>query len=283
MEYYIVIPAHNEEATLDITLQSVLNQTLPPKRIVVVDDNSNDGTATIIRSFAKNHSSIVGISNISGAEHLPGGKVVSAFNKGLELLDGHYDFLVKLDADLILPQEYFASIAAHFSNTKQCGIAGGFAYERSDQDTWKLNHPMARDHVRGGFKAYRKACFEAIGGLRTAIGWDTVDELLARYHGFEVHTLPELRVLHLRPTGHSYVPGSMALQGEAFYRMRYGILISLIATLKMAWKHKDIRVFMANHKGYWGAYRNLTPRIVSSEEGRFIRAYRWKKILSSLI
>jgi len=283
MEYYIVIPAHNEEATLAITLQSILNQTLPAKKVVVVDDNSADSTKAVIRSFSDAHPTIIGTSNISGKEHIPGAKVVRAFNKGLELLDEQYDFLVKLDADLVLPKDYFMKIADLFSSNAKCGIAGGFAYERTDQDTWMINHPMNKDHVRGGFKAYRKACFEAIDGLRATIGWDTVDELLALYHGYEVHTAEGLKVLHLRPTGRSYRPGSMILQGEAFYRMRYGILISLIATLKMAWKQKDIRVIWANHKGYWRALRNKVPRIVSPEEGSFIRRYRWKKILGSLI
>jgi len=282
MKYYVVIPAHNEEVTLGITLQSVLNQTLSAKKVVVVDDNSTDGTATVIRSFSDSHPSIVGITNTSSSEHIPGGKVVRAFNQGFETLDGDYDFLVKLDADLVLPPDYFEKIAALFSRHERCGIAGGFAYERSGKDIWELNHPMHKDHVRGGFKAYRKACFVAIGGLKAAIGWDTVDELLARYHGFEVHTSAELKVLHLRPTGTSYNPGSAALQGEAFYRMRYGVLISLIATLKMAWKQRHLRVLWANHKGYWEAVRNKRTRIVSPEEGRFIRKYRWARILKSL-
>lgn len=283
MEYYVVIPAHNEEATLGITLQSLLNQSLAAKKIVVVDDNSTDGTASVIKSFAESNPGIIGINNSSSQEHAPGGKVVRAFNAGLEQLDGNYDFLVKLDADLVLPPDYFETIAAAFDRNERCGIAGGFAYERSEQDKWELNHPMNKDHVRGGFKAYRKSCFDAIGGLRTAIGWDTADELLARFYGYETQTIDTLQVLHLRPTGRSYVPGSMALQGEAFYRMRYGILISLIATIKMAWKQKDIRVLWANHKGYWAALRSNAPRIVNQEEGRFIRKYRWKKIFRSLV
>lgn len=283
MEYYVVIPAHNEEATLGITLQSVLNQSLPAKRIIVVNDNSTDATEAVVRSFADVHSMISCVSTSTASEHIPGGKVVRAFNQGLEALDEDYDFLVKLDADLVLPPEYFDKIAAVFNQHERCGIAGGFVYERSGQDVWQLNHPMHMDHVRGGFKAYTKACFKAINGLRTSIGWDTVDELLARYHGFEIHTDQSLKVLHLRPIGQSYVPGSMTLQGEAFYRMRYGIIISIIASLKMAWKQKNIGVIWANHKGYWRALRLKLPQIVNEEEGRFIRRYRWNKIFSSLI
>ena len=52
MKYYIVIPAHNEEAFIALTLQSLIEQTLLPSKIVVVDDNSTDKTSKIVNEFA---------------------------------------------------------------------------------------------------------------------------------------------------------------------------------------------------------------------------------------
>jgi glycosyltransferase involved in cell wall biosynthesis len=43
MNYYIVIPAHNEEAFISLTLQSLISQT--HSKVVVVNDNSTDKTA----------------------------------------------------------------------------------------------------------------------------------------------------------------------------------------------------------------------------------------------
>jgi glycosyltransferase involved in cell wall biosynthesis len=48
----VVIPAYNGQQYIEETLQSVLNQTLQPREIVVVDDASTDGTASIVRRFA---------------------------------------------------------------------------------------------------------------------------------------------------------------------------------------------------------------------------------------
>jgi len=45
-----------------------------------------------------------------------------------------------------------------------------------------------KDHLRGALKSYRKECFDAIGGLKSSMGWDTVDELLAQYHGWKICT-----------------------------------------------------------------------------------------------
>ena len=90
---------------------------------------------------------------------MPGSKVINAFNKGLPLIDDHYDFIVKLDADLILPECYFKTIAEEFKGSPELGIVGGFVYERNKTEEWLLNHPMNKKHVRGAFKAYSKVLF----------------------------------------------------------------------------------------------------------------------------
>ncbi len=54
------------------------------------------------------------------------------------------------------------------------------------------------------------------------MGWDTIDELLAQFHGFEIFTDDTLHVKHLRPTGNAYDPKARLLQGKAMYTMRKG-------------------------------------------------------------
>ncbi|NER15126.1 glycosyltransferase [Leptobacterium flavescens] len=282
MNYYIVIPAHNEEKFISLTLDSLLQQTLLPKKVVIVNDNSTDSTEAIIDSYASKNDWIQKINKVSSGEHLPGSKVVNAFLTGYAALDEHYDFIVKLDADLILPPNYFEGVAAIFKEHPKTGIAGGFAYEETTNGNWELNHPMNKDHVRGAFKAYSKACYTAIGGLKSSMGWDTVDELLARCHGFDIYTDPDLKVKHLRPTGKSYNKKARYAQGEAMYKMRYGRTITFIAALKMALKQKKPAAFFHCLRGYAiSAKRKDTP-IVTPEEGAFIRQYRMQGIFGKL-
>ena len=194
MEYYIVVCAHNEEAFLSDALNSILRQTLSPKKVVVVNDNSTDGTEKIIDQFLQLSPIFEKLNTTSTSDHLPGSKVINAFNKGLAKLDNHFDFIVKLDADVILPDNYFEKVTYIFKGHPDVGIAGGFIYEQDQKGKWQLNHPMDKNHVRGAIKAYSKQCFTAIDGLRTAMGWDTVDELLARYNGYEIFTDTGLKV-----------------------------------------------------------------------------------------
>lgn len=282
MNYYIVIPAHNEETYLADTLNSVLRQGLLPKKVIVVNDNSTDGTEAIIDSFSNLSDSIKKLNATSSDQHMPGSKVINAFHKGLELLDREYDFIVKLDADVILPDNYFERIAYIFKGNPKVGIAGGFIYELS-ADKWELNHPMNKNHVRGAIKAYSKNCFKAIDGLKNAMGWDTLDELLAQYYDFEIYTDDSLHVKHLRPTGEAYDPKAKLLQGKAMYAMRYGFWISCIASLKMAWKQKNRKAFFANMYGYFTAQKEGEQFLVTSQEGRFIRKLRWQGIKQKLL
>jgi len=283
MKYYVIIPAHNEEAFLADTLNSVLRQTLQPQKVVVVNDNSIDGTEKIIDEFLSLSPIFQKVNNVSSAAHMPGSKVVEAFNKGLEHLDNDYDFLVKLDADVILPDNYFEKIGYAFKGNPEIGMAGGFIYEQDSVGDWKLNHPMNKNHVRGAFKAYSKSCLKAIGGLKPAMGWDTVDELLAQYHGFEIFTDDDLKVKHLRPTGDAYNERAKLLQGKAMYSMRYGFWITLIASLKMAWKQRKRKAFIQNMYGYFRAKKDKEPYLVTADEGVFIRKLRWENIKRKLL
>ena len=282
MEYYVIIPAHNEAEFLAKTLDSVVSQSLAPKKVVVVNDHSTDDTEEIIDLFAAKYPYVLKENRSSSNLHMPGSKVIQAFNHGLNVLDDAYDFLVKLDADIILPPEYFKQIASIFKGHPKVGIAGGFAYEQNAKGDWLLNHPMNKNHVRGAFKAYSKSCFWTMGGLKAAMGWDTVDELLAAYHGFETFTDESLQVKHLRPLGTAYNKRAKVLQGEAMYTLRYGLIISLIASLKMALKLKKLRVIGDNLRGFWGAKNSRKPYIVTEEEGKFIRQYRWQGIRKKL-
>ena len=281
MNYYIVIPAHNEEAFIALTLQSLLSQTILPKKVVVVNDNSTDKTDEIVKAFAKKNPFITLVNKTSEAIHLPGSKVIQAFHKGFETLDEDYDVIVKLDADLILPNNYFETILNIFEKDPTVGMAGGFAYiEKNGQ--WILENLTDKDHIRGAFKAYRKECFEQIGNLKPAMGWDTVDELLSKFYGWKVITDASLIVKHLKPTGANYNKTARYKQGEAFYTLGYGFLITTIASAKLAMMKKKPLLFLDYIKGFVKAKSVKTPLLVNPEQAKFIRKYRLQKMKEKL-
>lgn len=278
MNFYIVIPAHNEGKFLATTLHSLVAQSLLPKKVVVVNDHSNDNTQNIIDNFVENYPFINSLTIFSEADHQPGSKVINAFYKGLEQLDDEYDILCKFDADLLFPPHYLERISKIFEDHPTCGMAGGFC-TIEQQGEWVLERLTNTDHLRGALKTYRKECFQQIGGLKRSMGWDTVDELLAQYHGWEIQTDESLQVKHLKPTGATYSKASKYKQGEAFKKMRYGFLLTLIASTKLALKKRSLPFFFNTIKGFLKAKNEY---IVSEEEGKFIRNLRWRNIKKKL-
>lgn len=277
MKICCVIPTYNEEAFIGKTLASIASQTYLPKQVVVVNDNSTDDTQQIIDEYVVKHPWISSIYNSSENKHLPGSKVIRAFEKGFETLNNPFDVIIKLDADLILPNNYFERIVDVFKSDAKIGMAGGFAYIEKNGE-WILENLTDKDHIRGAFKAYRKECFEQIGGLKPAMGWDTVDELLCKYYHWKVVTLPDLKVKHLKPTGATYDQSARYKQGEAFYTLGYGFLITTIAGLKLALRKGKPLLFIDYLKGYFKAKQAKTPLLVTKGQAEFIRKYRWKKI-----
>lgn len=281
MNIYCVIPTYNEETFISKTLASIVAQTYLPKKIVIVNDNSTDGTQTIIDSYVAKYDWIASVYNSSENKHLPGSKVIRAFQKGFENLDRAFDIIIKLDADLILPTNYFEKIVETFQSNDRIGMVGGFAYIEKNGE-WILENLTDKDHIRGAFKAYRKECFDEIGGLQPAMGWDTVDELLCRYYNWQIVTLPELKVKHLKPTGATYDQSARYKQGEAFYTLGYGITITTIAALKLAARKGKPLLFIDYIKGFYKAQKENKPLLVNQEQAKFIRNYRWKKIKAKL-
>jgi cellulose synthase/poly-beta-1,6-N-acetylglucosamine synthase-like glycosyltransferase len=281
LNFYIVIPAHNEADYISLTLESIVSQTVLPKKVIVVNDNSTDNTSDKINSYTEKYSFIKQVISASNNKHLPGSKVINAFYKGYDLLDNEYDFIVKLDADIILPANYFETLISHFNSDKNIGMVGGFAYiEKKNQ--WVLENLTNKDHIRGAFKAYRKQCFLDIGKLKISMGWDTVDELLAQYHGWKIKTDDTLIVKHLKPTGTTYNKTARYKQGEAFYKLGYGTVLTYIASFKLAILKKQPLLIVDYLKGYYKASKQNIQKLVTNDEANFIRSLRWKGIWKKL-
>jgi glycosyltransferase involved in cell wall biosynthesis len=279
LNFYIIIPAHNEQDSIGQTLESLANQSLLPKKVVVVNDNSTDNTKTIIEDFSKKYTWLTLVNNVSSNEHLPGSKIINAFYKGYETLDDSFDVICKFDADLIFPSNYLEQLSKHYNSNPKLGMASGFCYIQNNGD-WILENLTRKDHIRGALKSYRKDCFLQIDKLKPSMGWDTVDELLAKFYGWNILTDETLHVKHLKPTGISYNKASKYLQGEAMYKMRYGFTITLISALKLAYKKGGFSLFKDYMTGFFKAKQNKLEFLVTKEQGLFIRQLRWKGMLN---
>ncbi len=199
-KYVVITPVRDEERHIEATIQSMIDQTVTPVEWVIVNDGSSDGTDEIIERYATQFPWIHAVHRSNRGFRKSGGGVVEAFYAGYETLRAEdWNFLVKLDGDLSFAPNYFERCFQHFDEQPSLGIGGGSIYH--DVDGALKIEANPKFHVRGATKIYRKACWEAIGGLWTAAGWDTIDEVKANMLGWKTCAFDELQVCHHRPTG----------------------------------------------------------------------------------
>ena len=277
MKVCIIIPIFNEQDFIKKSVESLIGQTTKPAEVIYVNDNSTDNSKNIIKNLIKSHEWIRLIDHESVQEHMPGAKVVEAFNFGLKHLKTKFDIICKFDGDIVLPKNYIEKILEIFNKKQSIGIVGGNLYIFK-KDKWIYENIAAKIHVRGPIKAYRAKCFDEIDGLKSSIGWDTVDVLLAQKKGWLIQTDKNLKVKHLKPTGHKYSLKSKMLQGEALYKMRFGFILSVLSLLKSSLNNFSISRLFFGVIGYVTTSLKKKPFIVTYDEGVFIRKFRWKVI-----
>ena len=198
----VITPVRNEQENLPYTIESVVAQTVRPDVWIIVDDGSTDATSLIADNAATQHSWIQVVHRPNRGFRKAGGGVIEAFYDGFDQLgDREWNFLVKLDADLVMAPDYFERCFDRFKQDPRIGIAGGLICRRHGSDLVAESNGDPSFHVRGATKIYRRACWDQLGGLIKNPGWDTVDELKANMLGWKTCTFEDLRVHQLKNTG----------------------------------------------------------------------------------
>jgi glycosyltransferase involved in cell wall biosynthesis len=286
MKFLIVIPAHNEEENILPCLESLKNQTFQDFKCVIVNDGSTDKTQEIVEDFIKSVtlSGVEALSfkvlNLKRSKHQPGAKVVRTFDKGLETENlENFDVVCKFDADIIFPENYLEKVNEVYEKNPKAGMVSGLVYIEKNGE-WVFENLSSKNHVRGPIKSYRKELFLKMKGLRAVLGWDNIDVMLCKMHGFETVTIKELWVKHLRPTAYKYKSQKAQKLGEYFYNIGLNFPLAAISSAKSSLKNKSVSEFFITMKSF---LKQKNPRVLSQEEIAFIRNLRWKEIKRKLM
>lgn len=279
MKFLIIIPAYNEEESILSCLKSIENQSFQNFYCVIVNDNSTDNTTQIVSNFIENKSRFCLLERRANLDsenaHSPGAKVVRAFNFGLNSQDlRNFDIICKFDADVIFPTHYLEEINKVYEKNPQIGMASGLVYIEKD-GRWQFENLSSKNHVRGPIKSYRKSCFMEMGGLKEILGWDNIDVMLCKMHGFETLTLKKLWVKHLRPTAYKYKNQKAEKLGEYFYNIGLSFPLAVISSLKSSFRNKSFLEFFITMRTF---LRQNSPRVLTKKEIQFIRNLRWQEM-----
>jgi biofilm PGA synthesis N-glycosyltransferase PgaC len=278
-KYVIVSPIRDEAKFIDRTARSILEQSIRPCEWIVVDDGSTDDTGRIIDRYAAEHAWIRVVHRPNRGFRQAGGGVVEAFNEGYQAIACRdWEFLVKLDGDLIFDEMYFERCLDRFQREERLGIGGGTIYNLVDGREILEENP--RFHVRGATKIYRRRCWEKIGGLWQAPGWDTIDELKAQMLGWKTETFDDIKVLHQRQTGTAEnLWRDLVKNGMARYIAGYHPLF-LLASCILRLTYKPYVTHSAGLLwGYTQGYIKHVPQVNDPELIRFVRRQQMNRLI----
>lgn len=200
-----VVVFRDEADLLPTMLESIESQSEPPDELVLVDDGSRDSSAEIATAFAERWPACRVLRRPRRPptkDRLVDAGELLAFQAGVATLTSEWDIVAKLDADLLLHPGLFAAVRERFAAADDLGITGTFLSAKGpDGKLEREHHPP--DHVGGPNKFYRRECFEQISPIPAILGWDTIDDVRARWAGWGAgsFSLPGGESVHLRPGG----------------------------------------------------------------------------------
>lgn len=267
--YAIITPAHNEAAFLPRVLAGIAAQSLAPVAWLILDDRSADGTWDLLQEAATRLAFLQPLKVSGPPGRRVGANVVHLFHQGWARLKEEVDFLVKLDADVVLPPHYFAVLLSRFQTNPRLGLASGKTYAWQ-QGAWVMER-IADTHVTGACKTYRLACLRDMGGLIPILGWDVLDGVQARRLGWQTRSFADLPIFHLRLTGSAQglVRANLSY-GRSYYAMRAHPLFVLAKALYRALERPWGLGFLIL-AGYVKAAWRGEPRLKDPELAAFLR------------
>ena len=283
--YVLITPARNEEAFIEKTIHSVIQQTVLPLKWVIVDDGSTDRTSCIVNHYLEQYPWMESVQMPQRRDRSFAGKV-EAFNAGYERVrDLTYHIIGNLDADISFENDHFAFLTAKFKEDPALGVAGTVFREdgySSERDSFE-----GHNHVAGGCQLFRKQCWEQIGGyipLRAG-GVDWVAVTTARMMGWKTESFREKSFFHYRRLGTSErsVLSSLFSYGEKDYYLGGHPVWELFRVTYRAIKQPFIVGGLALGLGYCWAFLRRTPRSVSQELMAFHRKEQMAKLKAILI
>jgi len=204
----VIIPAFDEEASVADTVRSVLEQTAPPARVVVVDDFSTDDTAALARA--------------AGAEVItpPANTGSKAGAQNLALAHVDTTWCMAIDADTTLAPDAIELLVQPMVDDPEVAAACGFVVPRHVRSLWERGryveyllsftfYKPTQDHYgkplisSGCFSVYRTDRLREAGGWSERTRAEDMDLTWSFYQaGHRVRFVPEAVCYPIEP--HTY-------------------------------------------------------------------------------
>jgi poly-beta-1,6-N-acetyl-D-glucosamine synthase len=276
-KYLAITPARDEGRLLPGLIDSMAAQTALPGCWIIVDDGSVDSTRTLLERAAQEYPWIEPHHLEPVRERAEGGEsVIMPFLRPAVV--NRYDYLLRVDADITFAPNFAELLLSEFARDPKLGIAGAGLWEPQNGSWREVVTPAF--HTRGAVKFYSAECFEAIGGLDSGLGWDTIDEVTALMLGFRTRCFRHIRACHHRPQGQAGGLWRARLAiGQAAYQSGYSPAFMLARAASHAFAPPFALGGILMLAGFLEGYVRRRPRAASHEVIKFVRRQQRRRLL----
>jgi glycosyltransferase involved in cell wall biosynthesis len=247
----VIVPACNEEESIEATLRSLLASTDVRLQIVAIDDRSTDRTGERMDAVAVEALAAGGPHTLEVIHNcdLPGDWMGKAHALALGAKRARAQWLLFTDGDMgfdaravALGLGYaLAERADHvvllftleLESFVEAAVFGAFqALSAWNFRVWKVADPKARDFFgAGGFNLVRRAVYEQVGGFE-ALRMEVVEDLRLGWKikraGFTQRVVTGAGLVHIR-----WIKGALGIVGlmekNGFAGLRYRVGLALLA------------------------------------------------------
>lgn len=190
MNYYVILFGKDGNRTIRTAIDSLLSQTIPPARIMIIDDGSKDGMYETVLEYERKHPQLIKVHQ-TGSTTRDFSRLPLLWNMGL--LKG-YDCHVILPSDDSLSPDYAERMLAEFERNPELVIASG------GYGDYTFNAPI------GGGRFVRSSFFEKHypNGYPRILGYESEILERATLEGYQVKVLNDVKLVHHDRLGHSH-------------------------------------------------------------------------------
>jgi len=239
LDYWVIVIARDAAQNISSTLTSLLNQTIPPTQIAVVNDGSSDATGEILAK-ARDENETIRVLTLPDRGYdirrVPA-NVNLAIDSGRHL---QADYLMISGDDCVYPRHYADSIIRHMNKETRIAVASG----RPNQ----LGIISQEHSPSGSGRMIRTTFLNDVGNqFPVRAGWEAWLLFKAAQMGLETRLFSELAYSHVRPRGSSH---QFTYWGAAMFTLGYSPLYALGRIARSLVKLSSMRTSMGLLRGY---------------------------------
>jgi biofilm PGA synthesis N-glycosyltransferase PgaC len=283
--YLLITPTHNEEAFIELTIRSVVGQTVRPVRWLIVSDGSTDRTDDIVRRYTEQHEWIELIRMPERGSRDFGGKANCVNTAYARIRQTPHELVASLDGDISFAADYFEFLLGRFASDPKLGIGGTPFTENGRSYDYQFS---SLDHVSGACQLFRRECFDQIGGYVQSKGGgiDVIAVLSARMNGWTTRTFTERVCEHHRPMGFGTADSDWVVNfrlGERGYRLGYHPVWQVARSLYQTTRKPYLVAGTALFAGYLWAMVSRAERPIGRELVAFQRHDQMRRLRGFLL